>query len=778
MVLNAKLVLSRLVEALLSLASAVLLAKALGVEGAYPPLLSLVLPLLSILGPGFGVTSAAVLCLVQVALYNLAVAVLAAPLLLLIAAFARKHWVMSGISLFSVALALVNRSFDILATSLVVAAATSTRPRSSAPVAAAYALLLALLASTLPGKGPVSAGLIVLGRVQPPTPLSPSTALTDPARLLVEVASLSFNFYIGALMAYGGAGLLQVVTITIGCFIAASASEKGALYRPVGALIASSLICLGFILAFNRAFPYTPPPDFYLPALLMAPPLSTLMYTPHEKRRVKLRKRKGPTFKDVGDLEEAKRELYELIVFPLKHSKLARSYGIKLPRGILLFGPPGCGKTLLMRALANEAGIDFIYVKSTDILSKWYGESERKLHELFQEAKRRAPCILFFDEFEAFGRSRDLYSTDDVGPRLLSILLSEMDGLEEAGGVILVAATNMPELIDPALLRPGRFDKLLYIPPPNKEARMMIFAVHLRNLPTSLDIDLEKLAEITEGYSGADIAAVCQEAARIAAKKSLLSGRKRPITMRDLLEAIERRHPSIRPEDVERYRRFLAGRAAFPAIKARQDAGVEVLERAVRALASRGEPGPILVVGVGHDKEDLLTEVSAKVGLRPRIVPPSEVHRVIPREGELLIIRDVEGDRLLGGLKAILKLGKGFVVACTSSRPWLLDNGFLKLCSGRIFYLPPPDEETRAALIAKELSPRGFSENFDVKLAAKLTLGYSISRLRRLLALLKAGKGPVTMEEFMSAMSEAPPDLQEDELNKLSVWLERFSGGG
>ncbi len=264
----------------------------------------------------------------------------------------------------------------------------------------------------------------------------------------------------------------------------------------------------------------------------------------------------GLTLSDVGDLEWLKEELYESIVFPLREQKLLKYYKVKPVKGILLFGPPGCGKTLIMRALAAELKVSFIYVRFSDLLSKWYGESERRIADLFRKAREAAPCILFLDELDALGRSRDLYSSDDVAPRLLSMLLSEMDGLDPLEGVIVVAATNAPHLLDPALLRPGRFDKLIYVPPPDERARLEILKVHLRGMPLDADVDLKKLASLTEGFSGADIAMLCQEVARKVALEVARTGKVRKIRMQDFIRVLSKMKPSITPELLQRYEEF------------------------------------------------------------------------------------------------------------------------------------------------------------------------------------------------------------------------------
>ncbi len=223
---------------------------------------------------------------------------------------------------------------------------------------------------------------------------------------------------------------------------------------------------------------------------------------------------------DIGDLEQAKKELQEAIEWPLKYPEMFKRMGIQPPRGVFLYGPPGTGKTLLAKAVATETEANFISVKGPELLSKWVGESEKGIRETFRKARQAAPCIIFFDEIDALAPRRGLEYGSHVTETVVNQLLTEMDGLEERKGVIVIAATNRPDMVDPALLRPGRFDRLIEIPAPDKKAREEIFKVHLKKVPMAKDVDVKKLAELTEGYSGADIQAVVREAAMNALRES------------------------------------------------------------------------------------------------------------------------------------------------------------------------------------------------------------------------------------------------------------------
>jgi transitional endoplasmic reticulum ATPase len=236
---------------------------------------------------------------------------------------------------------------------------------------------------------------------------------------------------------------------------------------------------------------------------------------------------------DVGGLENVKQTLVESIEWPLKHPELYAEVGVKPPRGILLSGPPGCGKTLLAKAAANETEVNFISVKGPELLSKWVGDSERGVREVFHKAKQAAPCLLFFDELDALVPERGSGGGDShVTERVIGQFLAEMDGIEELGGVLVLAATNREDILDPALLRPGRFDLKLEIAPPSREDRLEIFRIGLRGKPLADDVRLEELVATSEGFNGADIQAVCARAAMDAIREVIDRGADGAVTTR------------------------------------------------------------------------------------------------------------------------------------------------------------------------------------------------------------------------------------------------------
>ncbi|MEM3349441.1 MAG: CDC48 family AAA ATPase [Saccharolobus sp.] len=224
---------------------------------------------------------------------------------------------------------------------------------------------------------------------------------------------------------------------------------------------------------------------------------------------------------DIGGLEDIKEELKEVIEYPLKYPELYQNSGIEPPKGILLFGPPGTGKTMLAKAVATESGANFIAVRGPEVLSKWVGESEKAVREIFRKARMYAPSVIFIDEIDAIAPIRGASYDSGVTERIVNQLLAEMDGIENLENVAVVAATNRPDILDPALLRPGRFEKLIYVPPPDKKARIEILKVHTKNIVIAEDVSLEDIAERTEGYTGADLAALVREAAMRAIRESM-----------------------------------------------------------------------------------------------------------------------------------------------------------------------------------------------------------------------------------------------------------------
>jgi transitional endoplasmic reticulum ATPase len=265
------------------------------------------------------------------------------------------------------------------------------------------------------------------------------------------------------------------------------------------------------------------------------------------------------TYEDIGGLKEEIQKVREMIELPLRHPEIFEKLGIEAPKGVLLYGPPGTGKTLLAKAVANESNAHFISISGPEIMSKFYGESEARLREIFKEAKEKAPSIIFIDEIDSIAPKREEV-TGEVERRVVSQLLSLMDGLESRGKVIVIAATNRPNAIDPALRRPGRFDREIEIRVPDKKARLEILQIHTRNMPLAPDVNLEKIANITHGFVGADLEYLCKEAAMKCLRRVLpelnLEEEKIPpavlnkliVTMDDFMDALKEVTPSAMRE--------------------------------------------------------------------------------------------------------------------------------------------------------------------------------------------------------------------------------------
>ncbi|XP_026216688.1 transitional endoplasmic reticulum ATPase isoform X2 [Anabas testudineus] len=228
-------------------------------------------------------------------------------------------------------------------------------------------------------------------------------------------------------------------------------------------------------------------------------------------------------WEDIGGLDEVKRELQELVQYPVEYPDKFLKFGMTPSRGVLFYGPPGCGKTLLAKAIANECQANFVSIKGPEMLTMWFGESEANVRDVFDKARQAAPCILFFDELDSIAKSRGGGAGDAGGAadRVINQILTEMDGMSDKKNVFIIGATNRPDIIDPAILRPGRLDQLIYIPLPDKPSRTAILNANLRKSPVARDVDLEYLSSITDGFSGADLTEICQRACKLAIREAI-----------------------------------------------------------------------------------------------------------------------------------------------------------------------------------------------------------------------------------------------------------------
>jgi len=536
------------------------------------------------------------------------------------------------------------------------------------------------------------------------------------------------------------------------------------------------------------------------------------------------------TYEDIGGLKNVIQRIRELVELPLKHPELFRRLGIEPPKGVLLYGPPGCGKTLLAKAVANETDAYFIAINGPEIMSKFYGESEQRLREIFEEAKKHAPSIIFIDEIDAIAPKRDEV-VGEVERRVVAQLLALMDGLETRGDVIVIAATNRPQALDPALRRPGRFDREIEVPLPDRQGRLEILQIHTRNMPLAKDVDLAKLAEITHGYTGADLAALCREAAMYALRRYLpkidLSTDKIPpeileemeVTMQDFLNAYKEIIPSgLRevyieiPEvrwtdigDLEEVKQELRETVewplkypkAFKRLNIKPPRGILLFgppgcgkTLLAKAVATESEANFISIRGpevlskwVG-ESERAIRELFRKARqAAPCIIFIDELDSIAPMRG--LGIGDSHVtervvSQLLTELDGIQRLENVVVIAATN-RPDIIDPALLR--PGRfdkLVYVPPPDKKARLEILKIHTKDMPLSGDVDLEELAAKTEGYSgadleaVVREAALYALredINAAK--VCKRHFEMALRKIKPSITDDMIKFYMSWLER-----
>jgi transitional endoplasmic reticulum ATPase len=487
------------------------------------------------------------------------------------------------------------------------------------------------------------------------------------------------------------------------------------------------------------------------------------------------------TFDMVGGLHDVKADIKESMIVPLLRRDVTTRFKLDPPKGILLFGPPGCGKTMLMKALATELGVEMISIKCSDVMSKWYGESEGKIAELLRTARERAPCILFMDEIDAIAKRRDMYSADDVTPRLLSILLSEMDGIDKSAGVIVVGSTNKPDLIDQAMLRPGRLDKIIYVPPPDFQERTEILHVHLVGRPVKGDIDLTEIARKTERFSGADLANLVREATTVAVRRQMTSGARAAISMEDFRAVTPRMKPSISLRMIADYemmkldyeRKMHQTQRTERKVVVRWDdvGGLEDIKGAIREYVELPLTRPelmesyriktgrgILLFGPpGCGKTHLMRAASNELNVPMQIVNGPELVSALAGQSEAAIrevlyrarenapsiiffdevdalaskdsMRTPEVSRavsqFLTEMDGLRPKDKVIIIA-TTNRPQTLDPALLR--PGRfdkIFYVPPPDLVARRDIFRIHMKGTPVEGPIDFDLLAERSAGFS-----------------------------------------------------
>jgi transitional endoplasmic reticulum ATPase len=263
------------------------------------------------------------------------------------------------------------------------------------------------------------------------------------------------------------------------------------------------------------------------------------------------------TLDDVGDMVETKQALTEAVLWPLQHPDTFERLGVEPPRGVLLYGPPGCGKTFVVRALASSGRLSVHAVKGAELMDKWVGASEKAVRELFRRARDSAPSLVFLDELDALAPRRGQSFDSGVTDRVVAALLTELDGIDPLRDVVVLGATNRPDLIDPALLRPGRLEKLVFVEPPNADARRDILRTSGKNIPLSADVNLDELADQLDGYSAADCVALLRESALTAMRRSIDAA---DVTAADVEQARANVRPSLDPAQVDALRAFSENR--------------------------------------------------------------------------------------------------------------------------------------------------------------------------------------------------------------------------
>jgi len=575
-------------------------------------------------------------------------------------------------------------------------------------------------------------------------------------------------------------------------------------------------------------------------AVIQTRPTGIVKITPRTKLIVQARSvqervfRTSVTYEDIGGLQEQIQRIRELIELPLRYPELFQKLGIDPPKGILLYGPPGCGKTLLAKAVATEADANFILINGPEIMNKYYGETEARLREIFRKAEEEAPSIIFIDEIDAIAPKRSEV-TGEVEKRVVAQLLALMDGLESRGSVIVIGATNRPNALDPALRRPGRFDREIEIGIPDKKARKEILDIHTRGMPLDESVDLDKLAEITRGYTGADIAALCREAAMRAIRRILPSidfseDKISPellnsltVTMKDFLDAykditptalreVEIETPTVRWDQIggleevkQRLREAIEWPLKYPEkferLGIKPPKGILLYgppgcgkTLLAKAIATESEANFISIKGpeifskwVG-ESEKAIREIFRKARqAAPCIVFLDEIESIIPRKD---LLEDTSGvshrvaSQLLAEMDGIEDLNSVVVVGATN-RPDLLDPAVLRPGRfDRLIYVPPPDEKARLQILKIYTAKMPLADDVSLEEIASMTEGYSGADLESLcreaaLSTIRRGAEPeiVTRQDFQEALRIVKPSLSPHmlkEYEKIGEML-RFS---
>lgn len=525
------------------------------------------------------------------------------------------------------------------------------------------------------------------------------------------------------------------------------------------------------------------------------------------------------TYEDIGGLDDEIKRIREMVELPLRHPEIFQRLGIDPPKGVLLHGPPGGGKTLLARAVANESDANFYAINGPEIMSKFYGESEARMRKMFEDAEKNAPSILFIDEIDAIAPKRGEV-TGEVERRVVAQLLASMDGLKGRGNVIVIGATNRPDALDPALRRPGRFDREIEIGIPDTEGRLEILQIHTRGMPLAEDVELKRFSEITHGYTGADLAALSREAAMKALRRYLpqidLEEKRIPhevldqmeVTNDDILDAFREvtptamrevfiETPNVGWEDVgglEDVKQNLREAVEWPLKKP------EIFKRLgitppkgillhgppgcgktllAKAVATESEANFISIRGpeifskwVG-ESEKAIREIFRKARMAaPSIIFFDEFDSLVPQRGTGISDSRVTErviSQLLTEIDGLLTLQNVVVLAATN-RPDIIDPAVLR--PGRFdrrVYVPPPDEGARLKIIQIKTKDMPLDSSIELKVLARRMAGYSgadidsVCREAALNALRRDVEiESVALSDFEDAMSEVSPSVTPD----------------
>ncbi len=533
----------------------------------------------------------------------------------------------------------------------------------------------------------------------------------------------------------------------------------------------------------------------------------------------------GIRYEDIGGLREELRKTRELIELPLRRPELFRRLGIDPPKGVLVYGPPGCGKTLLARAVANESEANFYAINGPEITSKYYGESEAKLRDLFKKAEETSPSIIFIDELDAIAPRREEV-TGEAEKRVVAQLLTLMDGLKVRGNIVVIGATNRVEAVDPALRRPGRFDREIEIKMPERKARKEILLIHTRGMPLAEDVYVDKLAEITYGYTGADLEALCKEGAMKALRRYLPKINLEEeipedlldemiVTMGDFVKAykdiipthmreVEILVPNVKWEDVgglkevkrelqeaidwplnypERFKKLGITPRKGVLLYGPSGTGKTLLAEAVASQSGVNfipVKGPeLLSKWVGESEKGVRKVFARARTAAPAIIFFDEVEALVPRRGggDASGVTDRVISQVLTEMDGINRLHDVIIIAATN-RPDLVDDAIFR--PGRIdlmLYIPPPDENERLEILKILTRETELGQGVDLRELSNMTQYYTGADLEAVvreaaLNTLRRDKSTVVVKriDFLEALEKIKPSLAD----RIIKWYEDY----